>query len=54
MIVMQIMRFKDGQLHSYASEPAVLCLDCYGNMARPITEHIYDEEKEDGGGNHRN
>lgn len=46
VIVMQLMRFKDGELHSYANEPVVLCLDCYGNLRYPITKDFEDEEME--------
>ena len=43
VIVMNIMRFKNGELHSYANCPVVLCMDCYEKLSMP---NKWDEEQE--------
>lgn len=45
VIVMNLMRFVNGELYSYASQPHILCLDCYSNIGQ--INNIFDDTKEE-------
>lgn len=45
VIVMHMTRFVDGELYSYASQPHILCLDCYKSIS--LGKKIFDDLKEE-------